>query len=488
MPEIKAPLTVGDKTAETAEWVAALPENAYFVDRPILGSLGYITSMPAIELYAINLGQLTNEDRGGIFVERETFRGHYRVIGNSLVQVIHNPNGQSTTTTLGEITGSGRVSMDYSFNNLAIVADKKLYYYNPTEGLRQLTDPDIGEPLDIAWGDNYFILTDGENIYHSEILNEEEFGPLDFATAEFRPDPSLGVAFNEDSELIVFGSKSIEYFRNVAAQDFAFQRITQKAQKIGVTGVHAKGVFGNAYYMIGGRDNTSIGAYVTEGGVSNKISSYAVDKLLAEFSYGELFDAIVEAIEIDGIQLVYFHFPEYTLLFNRTLFNRIGAQGAWSYLFSVCSDNYSKRQAYDAVNFVRDPDAGLWLFGTKEFGIIGKYEFKWSGRFATPQEVTLYTPLLKLESLSINSIECETVGGFGVDPDSASETTAFISRTNDGVVWGKEWELTYGKRHKYDTRFIANRLGYCRDFTGFRVRINSKSRLCFAIDMKLDVS
>jgi len=90
-----------------------------------------------------------------------------------------------------------------------------LYYYNISDGLRQITDSNVGDPLDVKWIDGYFFITDGENIYHSSIDNEEVFLPLDFGTAQFIPDSSNGLGKTEDNEIIVFGDFSIEYFINV---------------------------------------------------------------------------------------------------------------------------------------------------------------------------------------------------------------------------------------------------------------------------------
>ena len=58
------------------------------------------------------------------------FEGHYRVSGTSLIKV----EDDESITVLGHVPGTDQVSFTYSLNNLAIVADKKLYYYNPTDG------------------------------------------------------------------------------------------------------------------------------------------------------------------------------------------------------------------------------------------------------------------------------------------------------------------------------------------------------------------
>ena len=485
MPEINIPLARGEKTIDTADWVDQLPVNMFYVNKPVLGYDGYMSSMPGQQLDATFEKEGGIGDRGGIYVERESFRGHYRVINNSLLKINET---EPDVAVIGAIPGDEQCPMAYSFNNLAIVADQKLYYYNPVDGLRQITDPDVGQPIDITWVDSIFVLTDGETIYHSEPLNEEAYDPLDFATAEFRPDPSYGVAVNEDSELLVFGSNSIEYYRNVGAQDFTFARITQKAQKIGVVGTQAKGTLGNAFYILGGRDNSSIGVHITEAGASKKISSISVDKLLTNESYTTLASSIVEVIELDGTELCFVHMPNQTLMYNRTLAKLAGDDQAWSIVKSADRNNRAIDIPYDAFNFVRDKERGLWLFGSRLFGNVYRYRYDSGDEKGVEQECILYSPLIKIEQLSIDKFECENIPGFGkLFNEFGINTTAFISLTYDGVTYGKEWSFQIGEKDNYNIRFLIRRLGYVRDYVGFRIRVYSQKRIAIA-GAKVEVS
>lgn len=476
----QVPLARGDQSTDLSQWTDKLCKNAYYINKPILGYDGYMSSMPGARIDAISSEQ--GADRGGIFVEREDFIGHYRVIGNNLVIVPDSdPNSVAFLDSLGVISGSDQCRFAYSFNNLAIVADKKLFYYNNVEGLRQITDPDVGNPIDIVWLQNYFVLTDGVNVYHSNILNEEQYDQLSFGTAEFRPDASLGLGVNEDSELLVFGTGSIQHFRNIAAQDFVFTDIPLKAQKFGVVGTSAKAEFANRFYVLGSRDNSSYGVYVTEGGASQKISSYAIDKILQSQGRASLGDSIVEVIELDGVELCFVHLNSGSYLYNKTLAGIAGNDNAWTELDSVEPGQIQNSIPYRSRNFVRDKLRGLWMAGDRLYGNVDFYSFNEGAQVAEPQEFILYSPLVRLETLSIDEIECETLPGFGkIDDQRSDETTAFISLTYDGVTYGKEWTLTYGIRSVYNLRFIARALGYVSDFVGFKIRIMSRTRIAIA--------
>ena len=82
-------------------------------------------------------------DRGGI----EWNGICYRVMGTSLVRVASN----GTVTTLGDVGGptTQLVTMDYSFELLAIASGGRMYYWTPlTSTLVQVTDPDLGIEID----------------------------------------------------------------------------------------------------------------------------------------------------------------------------------------------------------------------------------------------------------------------------------------------------------------------------------------------------
>ena len=488
---MQIPIFRGDNIGFDAQWSDALPQNMFGVLKPILGAAGYMTAFPGFTIGTVISGDgAPGPDRGAIWVDRgeNELSGHYRIQGTRFAKItdISDDNTVPFNESIGIIPGIDQASMAYSFNNLAIVADKKLYYYNPTDGLRQIVVVNVGEPIDVVWGDNLFILTDGENIYHSNPLDEEEFLPLDFGTADFRPDPSLGLGFNEDSELIAFGTESLEHFRNVGAENFVFQRITQKAQKIGIAGTHAKGEYGNTYYMLGSRVNTQLGVYMTESGASKRISSLTIDRMLRDYKSTQLENTIVEVIEIDGSTLCLIHLPDKVICFNRQMFQAYGADGAWCILSSADGNDLYTQVGHTLYNYVRDKINGVWLAGSKQTDGILKLEYDRGNQVQYPQECILYSPIVKMEALSIDEVEMETISGFGIDSSFSkfndnSVSTTFISTTYNGITYSKEWTREYGQYGQHGLRFIARRLGYVSDFVGFKFRAYTQQRVAFAL-------
>lgn len=86
--------------------------------------------------------------------------------------------------------------------------------------------------IDIVWIHGYFVLlSKSGEIFHSQ-LHSADFDQLDFATAERNPDPGVGLAAFQ-GRFYVFGSQSIEVYRESGASPFAFSRIGDAAAPIG---------------------------------------------------------------------------------------------------------------------------------------------------------------------------------------------------------------------------------------------------------------
>jgi hypothetical protein len=201
------PLLKGDKVSKHTDYRDSLPVNMYAVKRSILGASGYMLCHSGLSHIATGAGI----DRGSVYNDRLGL--HLRVSGDQLISI--DPSGM--VTNLGTVPGQDQVTMAefYSFNTQAVIADGKMFLYSPSTGFDEITDANLGTPIDGVWVDGYYFLTDGEYIYHTDLADETAIDPLKFATAEFIPDRSLAVGKTQDNKVIVFGRYSIEYFINV---------------------------------------------------------------------------------------------------------------------------------------------------------------------------------------------------------------------------------------------------------------------------------
>lgn len=461
MPESVLTFIKGDKVGSETDYRDALPQNMYAVSRPILGVEGYMLQMPGLEQTATGAGI----DRGGYWNDKQD--AHFRVSGGQLIKV-----DGSTVTQLGAVDGAEQVSFASSFNTQAVVAGGKYYLYDATTGFREVTDSDVGSPIDVVWVDNYYFFTDGEFIYHTDITDESSIDPLKFATAEFIPDYTYGVSKTDDNKVMVFGRYSIEYFINVATENFAFQRVPARAMKIGIVGTHCKTEVNGNIYILGGRREDAISLHMIGVGSSQKLGTREVDKIIAQYSESELSDANIESFEHDGYTFVIINLPNDTLMFNQTIASAAGIENAWTILQSDVNGSGTWR----ARNGVFDATANRWVFGDKRDSRIGGINSELSTQYGDIVEWLLYTPAIYLEDASIDEVDIQTIPGFTTYQDA----TVFISMTYNGVTYGKEWTEMYGGPAQYGERYIVRRMGYVSNWVSFKLRGASRSRMAFS--------
>ena len=137
---MQIPILNGIYTDEGPDFRTSYPRNMQPVPKQQGISNGYLRPAEGI----VQIGTGPGPDRGGIVWNGVC----YRVMGDSLVRV----DADGTVTTLGPVSGSGQVSMDYSFDRLAIAAGGALFYSYGGAPVR-VVDADLGEVLDVLWID-----------------------------------------------------------------------------------------------------------------------------------------------------------------------------------------------------------------------------------------------------------------------------------------------------------------------------------------------
>lgn len=451
------PFIKGDKVDNNTDYRDSLPVNYYAVLRDIYGVPGYMLNYYGLSGFATGQGI----SRGSIWVARTNFEGQYRVSGQKLIKVEDN----GSITVLGDIHGTDQASLTYSLNNLAIVASGRLYYYNTTAGLRQITDPTVGAPIDIVWADFRFILTDGEFLYQSKISDEEAYEDLDFSGSDFQPDKIWGVGLSDDNELIAFNELTTEYFVNIGTDNFSYTRIQLKAIKSGIAGTHAKSEHKDQWYALTRRTNTQYQFTVIQSGSSASITSREIEKVLATYTGEKLSKTVVEVFTKDGITWMIAHLPNETLAYNDTIAKKFGIELAWSILKTdTFGDN-----TYRGKDMTYDPRFSKWCIGDKLDSRIGFLDDSVCTHYGAIVEGILYTPVLDMESLSIDRLRIETIPGISPDNDA----TVFISRSDDMRINSMEWTNEYGASLDYNKNFEVRRLGYVRNSISFRLRTAS---------------
>lgn len=197
----------------------------------------------------------------------------YVVIRNTLYYV--SPEG--VATGLGSIAGTGRVGMTDNGRQLCIVAGDVGYTYSQSEGLRQITSPAFPGALTVTYMDGYFIFNNPDNdrrgqFFISGIRDGQIYDAADFADAESHPDNLLRV-FADHSELLLFGSETIEVWFNAGHADFPFARAQGSVIEKGLGATWSIAKVDNSVVWL---DNEGIVRRL-EGSTPLRISTHAIE-------------------------------------------------------------------------------------------------------------------------------------------------------------------------------------------------------------------
>lgn len=463
MPDQIINFVRGDDIGSETDYRDNLPVNMIAINHPLFGANGYMIQHPGLTQFATASGA----DRGGVWNER--MQMHFRVSGTDFVSV----DASGNVTVLGTVAGNDTVSLPYSFNTQAVISSGRYYLYDTSNGFREVTDADLGDPIDAVWVDGYYFFTDGNNIYHTDISDESSIDPLNFATAEFMPDPSNGVAKTVDNKVMVFGRYSTEFFINDASTNFSFRRVETRAIKVGIVSTHCKAEMSDAWYIVGGRKEESVSVYALGVGSATKVATREVEKILNTYTESEYQRASIEARVEDEYSYLIINLLRHTLIFNENVARAVGKDQAWSILKTDVQSNAPWRGRYG----VFDPRKGQWIYGDRRSSNLGILDETVATHFGDIAEWILYTPFMYLDSASIDMLEIETIPGFNVVSDDA---TVAVSLTHNGVNFGMEWFAQYGGSGEHNKRFIIRRLGYVADWVAIKLRGATRSRMAFS--------
>ena len=457
---------MGDRKTPNTEFRDNPPVNMIARLKGVLGLPGYMRTYPGIKDYTLAWGK----DRGGVYNER--LDAHFRVSGDKFLII----NADGTTTTIANLTGTTQAALPFSFNTQMLVDDGKAYLYDHENGFRKITDPDLGYPLDATWVDGYYFFTDGEYIFHTDLADESSITPLKYATAEFMPDSTLGVGLTSFNMVMVFGRYSIEYFSDIAQENFAFTRIAQKSHKVGIVATHAKCEINGRWYITGGGKKDALGVYRIVSGYPERVSTEAIDKILSVYPEESLSDMRMEAMYAHNHIFIFVHLPLHTLLFDETVYMASKGAHGWSLLRTVGFNHHR------SINYIYDPRLHEWVCGDRDddrLGVMRENDFH---QYGEKQQLELYTPFVRLETGAVNGMEIYTVPGILTSPESS----VAVSVSRDGRGFSSEWFETYGEPSEFGKRFIIRRLGYVRNYIGLKFRSVSGSPMAFS-HLRIDV-
>ena len=402
-------------------------------------------------------------DRGGI-----NWNGVcYRVMGTKLVTVASN----GAVTVLGDVGGpvNTLVTMDYSFDRLAIASGGRLYYWNGT--LTQVTDPDLGVVLDVAWIDGYFMTTDGEFLVVTELTDPTQVNPLKYGSSEVDPDPVVAI-LKLRNEIYALNRNTIEVFDNVGGDFFPFQRIDGAQIQKGVVGTFACCVYLETIAFLGSGRNEEPGIYLGANATAQKISTQEIDQVLQQFTEAQLATVKLEARNDKNHQHLYVHLPDRTIVYDAAASEALGEQ-VW---FTLTTSTVGFSQ-YRARNLVWAYDK--WLVGDPQSSTIGYMVDTTGEHWGQIVRWEFGTIIAYNEGNGAIFHELELValtGRVALGKDPIISTSYSV----DGQSWSQDRPIRVGTTGNTRKRLAWFQQGHMRNWRIQRFRGDTQAHLSFA--------
>lgn len=455
---MQIPILSGMFADENADFRTSMPINMVPVPKSNGISEGYLRPADGLVQFGTGPGSY----RGGI-----NWNGvAYAVMGTSLVRV----DNTGAVFTIGDVGLGGWVTMDYSFDRLAIASGTRLYYY--TNGLlTQVTDGDLGKVLDFVWIDGYFVTTDGESLVQTELNDPTSVDPLKYGSSEADPDPVVRV-MKVRNELFAVNRYTVEVFDNVGGTGFVFQRITGAMIPKGAVGTHACTKFADSIAFIGGGRDESPSIYLAASGSAQKIATREIETLLQKYTEAELSTVLLDVRQERTHSFLMVHLPDQCLVFDAAASSALSMP-----VWHVLSSAVTGKGQYRAQGFFYCYDR--WIAGdpigarlctlsqtvSTHYGAMVGWEFGTQVTYNAGNDAIV--------------LELELVGlpgrvQFGSDP------TIWTRYSTDGETWSQERAIKAGTAGQRDKRMCWRSQGRLRNTRIQKFRGTSDAHVSFA--------
>ena len=443
---------------------------------PILGSAYVARSVNAADNRMVNMFPEVVPDGGKdpAFLQRAPGLKFWQTVGVGPIRGLwaHQTNGtdfyvasgnefykltalDATPVKLGDITGTGPVSIADNGTQLFIACNPDGFIYNESTGaFGKITDPDFPGAVTVSYLDGYFVFNEPntQKIWVTALLDGASIDPLDFASAEGSPDGVVSV-LTDHRELWVFGTDTTEVWYNAGGVDFPLVRIQGAFNELGCAAPYSVAKMDNQIYWLG-KDARGQGmVYRAAGYIGQRISTHAIEWQLQE--YADISDATGYTYQQDGHSFYVLNFP--------------GANTTW--VFDVATGAWHERAAFANGSFNRHRGDNMCNFesniviGDYENGNIYTFDLTTYEDNGQPQKWLRSWRALPTGANNLNrtaqhslQLDCET--GVGLVTGQGSNPQAMLRWSDDGGhTWSNEHWRSMGQIGQYGYRTYWRRLG-----------------------------
>jgi len=342
--------------------------------------------------------------------------------------VLYRINEDGTTTNLGTITGTGRVSIDDNgFQMCIVVPSTTAYIYSVSGGLQTITDTDftttLGPSEHVVEKDGYFIHYNNNSaaslrpVFFISNLNDGlTYDALDFEdNTGF--DNITGTHVNRNL-LYVSGKKAMAPYQNVGGEGFPFSQIVGGVIQKGSRAKYSMVDFDNTFVAVAGGHNERPAIWRFSGASSQKISTSAIDYILQNQTDAEIEEMFSTVYAEDGSYFVSFHMKDSVFTYDATTSALRGAS-TWHERKSKDSEGRAVKwrvngivEAYGKTLVSDSQDARI--------GALNKDTFTEYGEYVT-RVVTTIPFHGQNERVRVSAIELSCLAGVGLEEKKKSD-------------------------------------------------------------------
>lgn len=387
----------------------------------------------------------------------------YAVSGTGFYRI----SNDGTTTLKGTLlTGSGRCDIADNGTQIMIVDGTYGYIYNVnTDAFVQITDVDFPASDTVTFLNGYFIVskTATAQFYISALYDGLTWDALDFATAESDPDDLVRV-FSDAGQLILFGSKTTEFWGDSGAVDFPFGRIGSAAIEWGLAARWSLAKFSDSLMFLRKNRLGQVQVCKLQGYTAAPVSTPELEYQIN--SYSGVSNATAFSYMIAGHPFYQINFPSANVSW---LYD--GQSNAWSRLES----SGDRHRAQMQINYLDQSYVTDW-----EVGKIYTFDqdlFTDDGAPITRELICRHQNAGDL--LRFGQMWLEMEAGVGLVSGQGSDPQIMMQISRDGGhTWGAEVWRSIGQIGQYRARAVFNRCGLSRDWL-YKFRISDPVKTVF---------
>jgi hypothetical protein len=375
----------------------------------------------------------------------------YVVSGTELYQV----TSAWVATKIGDVSGTGPVSMSDNGTQLFIACNGPSYIYNSsTLAFAQITDSDFPGAVTVGYLDGYFVFNEpnSQRIWVTSLFDGASIDPLDFASAEGSPDGLVSLIIDH-REAWLFGTNSVEVWYDAGLADFPLTRIQGAFNEIGCAAAYSVSKLDNGLFWLGSDARGKGIVYRANGYTGQRVSTHAVEWHIQQ--YADISDALAYTYQQDGHAFYVLVFPSA----NTTWVYDV-ATGAWHERAGLDNGVFTRHRGNCQMAF-----SGQIAIGDFENGNVYAFDLEVFADNSAPQKWlrswrALPTGENNLKRSVQHSLQLDCESGNGLNDGQGSDPQVMLRWSDDGGhTWSNEHWKSTGAIGVYGKRVFWRRLG-----------------------------